>query len=93
MPIKEINTEDDLNQYTSKIRKEVSELHIPIMIKRIENHLVNPLVYKKQILSINKGRNCLVHRNGIVSEKDINNKEEDVLKIEWIRLGFFYENG
>jgi len=43
--------------------------------------------FKEQILSINSARNCLVHRNGIVSERDVNQNEELVVK--WLKMKLF----
>lgn len=74
-----------------KIRKKALTMHIPTMIEKIETHLDKPLDYKQQILSINKGRNCLVHRGGVVIEKDINDKIENTLKLKWVKFKFFYE--
>jgi len=38
------------------------------------------------LLSINKARNCLVHRQGIVQEHDLN--EDGALRVSWRRLAF-----
>ena len=46
--------------------------------------------YKEQILSINIARNCYVHRNGIVSDRDLN--DEDILNVKWSRLHTFLQN-
>lgn len=38
----------------------------------------------EELLSINRARNCLVHRGGVVSERDTN--EGDTLVVKWRRL-------
>ncbi len=86
-----LKTGEDFNQAFTKIRKKALRMHIPDMIEKIEPHLTKPWSYKKQILSINKGRTCLVHRGGLVTEKDINDETEKALKLEWVKLKLFYE--
>jgi len=87
----ELKTEVDFRQTFTKIRKQALRMHIPNMIEKIEPHLAKPWSYKKQVLSINKGRTCLVHRGGLVTEKDINNEKEKALKLEWVKFKIFYE--
>lgn len=84
-----IKTEEDINQ----LKKVASEMHIPAMIEKVEPLLTRPLSYKKEILSINKARTCLVHRGGMVAQKDINDAENNALRIEWVRLKLFYNRG
>ena len=40
--------------------------------------------FSEQVLSINISRNCLVHRGGVVTEKDINNN--NALEVKWTKL-------
>lgn len=49
-------------------------LHFPELIKKVNKSLKEPLKYSKEILSINKVRNCLIHRNGFVHPRDFNCK-------------------
>lgn len=46
--------------------------------------------YKGQVLSINLSRNCYVHRNGIVSDRDAN--DSGILTVKWARLRTFLKN-
>jgi hypothetical protein len=87
----QIQPGEDIEQSIAQIRKKAQRMHIPDMIKKIEPHLAKSWSYKKQIISINQGRNCLVHRRGFVSEKDINDRIENTLKIDLVKLKFFYE--
>ena len=43
-----------------------------------------------QVLSVNAARNCLVHRRGIVSERDLNG--DGLLVVRWRRLAMFLQN-
>ncbi|MDP3672921.1 MAG: hypothetical protein Q8R69_24935 [Telluria sp.] len=45
---------------------------------------------QQQILSANVARNCLVHRGGIVSERDLNT--ETALEIGWTRMALMLED-
>ncbi|MCK5588729.1 MAG: hypothetical protein KAI16_00245 [Candidatus Pacebacteria bacterium] len=65
---------------------------ISSMIEKIKFFSIKDLVYVEHILSINKVRNCLVHRGGIVGEKDINNKNLKILELKWIKMKLFYKN-
>lgn len=87
----ELKTGEAFNQAFAEIRKKALRMHIPNMIEKIEPHLIHPLNYKDQILSINKGRTCLVHRGGLVTEKDINDLSNKTLKLFWVKLKLFYE--
>jgi|GEM_PF-4194081 len=87
----ELTTRDDFNKASEEIGKKASKMHVPNMIEKIEPHLAKPWSYKQQILSINKARTCLVHRGGLVTEKDINDVTEKALKLEWVKLKIFYE--
>jgi hypothetical protein len=87
----ELKTDEDFKRIFTSIRTQALRMHIPNMIEKIEPHLAKPWSYKNQILSINKGRTCLVHRNGLVTEKDINDTINKALKLAWVKYKIFYE--
>ncbi len=89
--LSELKTAQDFNQALPEITKQALKINIPDMLERIEPHLAKSSSYKNQILSINKARNCLVHRGGLVTSKDINDEIEKALKLEWVKLKLFYE--
>jgi hypothetical protein len=66
-----------------KITTKAHKLHFPVLIEEIEKHIGTTLKFKSEVLSINSVRNCLVHRNGMVSNKDLNGNE---------RLTLFYRD-
>jgi hypothetical protein len=45
---------------------------------------------QRRVLSVNVARNCLVHRNGVVSERDLTDHKE--LVIQWTRLAVLLQN-
>lgn len=63
--------QENLNKITARAGK----LHFPALIEKVEKQIGTTLILKKEVLSINSIRNCLVHRNGFVSEKDFNKEE------------------
>lgn len=52
--------------------------------KRIKHHLKAPLSLLDEISTIRRVRNCLVHGNGVVTQKYVNDKQNGVLKLKWI---------
>lgn len=44
----------------------------------------------RQVLSVNNARNCLVHRRGIVSQRDLNTT--DSMLVEWRKLHVFLQD-
>lgn len=45
---------------------------------------------ERQVLSVNNARNCLVHRRGVVSQRDLNTP--DAMLVEWRKLHVFLQN-
>lgn len=76
-------TEEELNKKLDKIEKVNEKLSVPGFIEEIEKLLGQELPLKKELKSINKVRNCLVHRHGIVKEKDLHN-DSSTLKLCWL---------
>lgn len=58
-----------------------TKLPFPKLIEKVNNSLKEPLKFSEEILSINKVRNCLVHRNGVVHPTDFN--VENGLELKW----------
>lgn len=73
-----------LNKELQRLEKDIEKFHFPDFINQIEILLGNPLYLREEIISINKVRNCLVHRNGIVGRKDITNTNS--LDLKWNSL-------
>ncbi len=55
-----------LEKLLAGISKKANELNFPRLLTAIETRINCNLVYKNEILTINKVRNCMVHRNSIV---------------------------
>lgn len=70
----------DFHQLAWQDYDKISKPHFPELIKRVENYL-GKLECKKELFSINKARNCLVHRKGIVDINDFN--MNNALIVQW----------
>ena len=81
----------DLQEKMNSIRKKNFKKDLPKLLEKINKYSTSPLCWENQILTINKARNCIVHRKGIVTKHDINDKEDDNLIIKWAKFEIFYE--
>ncbi len=80
---------DELTEIIQKLKQEsLSQSNFPQLIKEMgfeDNQ------FYESIKSINRVRNCLVHRNGFVTkEKDFNDKENQQLVLEYWSLELVY---
>jgi len=64
-------------------------MRFPVLIEFVEKYIGHPLPYREEIISINKIRNRLVHREGLVSDIDIRNKSNEELEMKWISLKWY----
>lgn len=77
--------EDELK----KIEKEIQDLPFPKFIEKIESIIEQTLPLREEMISINQIRNCLIHRHGVVEEKDVKNSTTDELKLKYTSLVFW----
>ncbi|MEN9442537.1 MAG: hypothetical protein RLZ33_2614 [Bacteroidota bacterium] len=80
-----------INQDIEKINQRPLSLPFPILIDEIESELNLPLQLSVEMKSINNLRNCLVHDNGIVNKKRLNDKVKGQLILKYIELVVFAE--
>ena len=81
------------HEYNKAINEEKKKYHNYGLPKKLETLREKYSVYsdsESNILSLNKLRNCIVHRLGIVSERDVT--EDDQLTIRMRCLGIFAKN-
>jgi hypothetical protein len=63
-----------------KAEKEAHKLALPNLITHLTSKFLRDrLVHEQDILSINKVRNCLVHRDGFVTDKDVNHGADELM--------------
>jgi hypothetical protein len=71
------------------IEKKADRKHFHNLIEEIEKTIKQELIFKNEIISINKARNCIVHRDSIVKNIDTNNDQKDKLIVQWIALNSY----
>jgi hypothetical protein len=72
-----------------RIRKHASGLPFPKLLARVNSGLREPVAFDAAFLSIQRARNCLEHRGGIVSPQDID-EGDAALILRFPRIKFFY---
>lgn len=76
------------------LKDKANRFKYPELCYAVHTELNDTLTYAKHLESINNARNCLIHRNGIVTKKDCNNENKDKMVIFGTRFKmFFYKNG
>jgi hypothetical protein len=80
---------EDFEKILDKVEVDIEKFSFPEFLDKIELLLRQPLPLKEEISSINKIRNCLVHRHGLVGEKDIKTSPTKDLRLKWISLKYW----
>jgi len=81
-----------INQLQSAInqtRKRAAKLPFPELLATVNSRLKEPISFEGEFRSIQKVRNCLEHRRGIVGAQDID-KGGSELRLSFPRLKVFY---
>ncbi len=83
-----------INEKHEALRKKSIKTHFPNLITQISHVIGKDLPLDKEMLSINKARNCLVHDNGIVVDpKNINDAVNNTLTVHWLRHSMYKKEG
>jgi hypothetical protein len=75
-----------------QLQKAANSLNFPDLLTRVNAGLTAPLQFTDEFLSLQKARNCLEHRNGIVAPADANH-EGRALRLVLPRLELFVRTG
>lgn len=86
-------TEEEIDFKIEQISSRPHKLPFPVLLDEIEKELGIVLPLKNEILSINSVRNCLVHRNAVVSKLDLREEFPDCLHLQYLDLVAFYKKG
>ncbi len=76
----------ELNIVLGREWKKFHELGFPAKFKHLRDQYKVETPFEEHFLSLNQARNCLVHRQGIVSEKDIDENGELIVKWRTMEL-------
>lgn len=71
----------DVENKLNAIVKKSKKLHLPKLIEEIEKHISIGFPHKKELISINAVRNCIIHNEAIVTEKNINAPHSNTLNL------------
>jgi hypothetical protein len=87
---KRIINQEQLDQEIKKIREQTLKLYFPDLIEKIESGCKIRLTYGMVTLTMNKIRRILVHRNGVVTQVDLDKKKE-YLELQYGELVYMVE--
>lgn len=80
----------DVRKFLDKIRRSASSKKFPDLMSIVNKELLFSLKFEEEFLSIQKIRNCLEHRDGVVGDKDVA-PGGGALLLTFPRLGLFVE--
>ena len=82
-----------LEEHMSKIEADLMRAHIPDLLKELSNGMERPLAYEQEVRSLNQLRNCLIHRNGLVTKKDVNTTDVPALRLCYMSHKIYVREG
>lgn len=87
-----ITTLEDIEKAMEDARVAANKLTFPALLEHVNEGLTERLAFDSEFLSLQKTRNCLEHRGGIVGAKDV---EEDTgaMILSFPRFKMFYMRG
>jgi hypothetical protein len=78
-----------LHARLDELRAKANDLDFPTAMKRVNARLPKALHFEREFLSLNKTRNCLEHRNGVVGDPDVD-KSTRTLNLALPRMKVFF---
>jgi hypothetical protein len=91
-PTRSVPTSISLEDLLDTIRKPAASLPFPKLLAHVNAGLISPLEFEHEFLSIQRVRNCLEHRGGIVRKQDLDD-QGTALTLNFPRLKVFYMRG
>jgi len=91
-PPRRISTSSRPEDLIDNMRKPASGLPFKRLLDRVNAGLTSPVEFEREFLSIQKVRNCLEHRSGVVRKQDLDD-DGAVLTLSFPRMKFFYMRG
>jgi len=91
-PSNQLTTGAKVEALLRRLRKEASTKNFPQLLEAVNAGLTSPVVFEAEFQSIQKVRNCLEHRGGVVAEKDVD-AATNTLALTFPRIKIFYQNG
>jgi hypothetical protein len=91
-PTRSVPTSISLEDLFDTMRKPAARLPFPELLARVNAGLTSPLEFEREFLSIQRVRNCLEHRGGMVRKQDLDDQAA-ALTLSFPRLKVFYMRG
>ncbi len=82
---KPLTSKEEAELLMDRIDDELMRKHIPELMDELQRAIGEKLPLFDSIASINKLRNCLVHRNGIVEGRDVNIPDDEMLRLRFLQ--------
>lgn len=82
-------TPGEFQQELADIRRRASRLSFPALLAEVNARLTAPMAFDAEFLTLQKTRNCLEHRGGIVGAQDIDD-DGNALTLSFPRLKLYY---
>ncbi len=79
----------DLQKSIKDIRKKANDADFPSLWAWVNSALTEKLHFEREFHSLNKTRNCLEHRHGVVGERDID-RDTGILTLSLPRMKVFF---
>ena len=73
---------EEMQGFIQGIASKGAKFDLPTLLERVSKRLKAPLALHEHVLAINKVRNCLEHRHGIVTKLDLNDPANNCLVSE-----------
>lgn len=80
----------EFNNDTAIFKRKVQMKKFPDLMLSVNQNLTESLAFEKEFLSLQKVRNCLEHRRGVVGLSDVHNGNLD---LHFPRIRLFYRRG
>ena len=91
-PTRSVPTSISLEDLFDTIRKPAASWPLTKLLAHVNAGLTSPLEFEREFLSIQRVRNCLEHRGGIVRKQDLDDQAA-ALTLSFPRLKVFYRRG
>jgi hypothetical protein len=86
-----LTTMGELEERFDRVRKAAARLNFMQLMDAVNCGLTEPLIFNDEFLSLQKVRNCLEHRHGIVTDKDANHSSGMCLVLPRLKIFFVRE--
>jgi hypothetical protein len=88
-PRRQVKSDSTLDDLVAPILKAAADLKFPALLAEVNSRLEKPLDFAAAYRSMQRARNCLEHRGGIVGKADVG--KGDAMELSFPRMKAFYE--